>query len=104
VIVNRGTVTPIDFQDLAWGFEVQDIAITLCALHRFADASTLVDAFFHGYREVRGVDEIDPVVLASLVAGWRLQQLDLGLTLRKPGLTEFVARSEHLIRQWMASS
>jgi len=104
VIVSRGQLVPIDFQDLAWGFEVQDVAITLCALHPFADASTLVEAFVHGYREVRGGHDFDPVVLASLVAGRRLQQLNLSLTLGRPGLTAFVTATGDFIRGWMASS
>jgi Ser/Thr protein kinase RdoA (MazF antagonist) len=103
VIVSRGQLVPIDFQDLAWGFEIQDVAITLCALHPFADASTLVEAFVRGYREVRGNHDFDPVVLASLMAGRRLQQLNLSLAVGKPGLTAFVAATGDFIREWMAS-
>jgi Ser/Thr protein kinase RdoA (MazF antagonist) len=103
VIVSRGDVVPIDFQDLAWGFDVQDVAITLSALHRLAQPSTLVEAFAHGYREVRGGYDFDPAVLASLVAGRRLHQLNLSLSLGRPGLTDVIARTGHVIRQWMAS-
>jgi Ser/Thr protein kinase RdoA (MazF antagonist) len=101
VIVSGARLTPIDFQDLVWGFEVQDIAITLSSLHRFAEATTLVDAFRSGYRAVRRWEDSDPALLAALTAGRRLHQLNLGLNLRKPGLTEFVGRAGTFIRGWM---
>jgi Ser/Thr protein kinase RdoA (MazF antagonist) len=104
VIVSRGDVVPIDFQDLAWGFDIQDVAITVSALLRLAQPSTLVEAFAHGYGEVRGGYDFDPAVLASLVAGRRLHQLNLSLTLGKPGLSAVIARTAHVVREWMATA
>ena len=46
-------LTPIDFQDLQFGFNVQDVGITVADLRRqYADES-LVEIFVKGYRSVR---------------------------------------------------
>ncbi len=45
VIVSRGVFTVIDFQDLFWGFELQDVAITIADLQRNEDPELLVEAF-----------------------------------------------------------
>ena len=44
ILVWRGRLTPIDFQDALWGFEMQDIAITVTALGFRADPTALVAA------------------------------------------------------------
>ena len=37
VMVRHNRLVPIDFQDLVWGFDVQDLAITLVSLRHFGD-------------------------------------------------------------------
>jgi Ser/Thr protein kinase RdoA (MazF antagonist) len=45
VIVNGGLVIPIDFQDLVWRHEIQDLAISLVAFGSFEEPDTLRDQF-----------------------------------------------------------
>jgi Ser/Thr protein kinase RdoA (MazF antagonist) len=103
LIVDDDDLVPIDFQDLVWGFDVQDLAITIASLARRVDGPTLIDAFGAGYAEIRNWPELPPALLATLVAGRRLQQLNLGLHRRRPGLSDFVDRHTALIHQWMTS-
>ena len=46
-------LVPIDFQDAVWGFEVQDLSITVAALRRWPNGDRLIDAFRSGYSECR---------------------------------------------------
>ena len=52
VMVSRAGNTVIDFQDLFWGFELQDLAISISALERYADSDELVSAFISGYGDI----------------------------------------------------
>jgi len=97
-----GALVPIDFQDLIWGFEVQDLAITLSSFGRFDDPDDLRARFHAGYQDVRPWPDFDPAMLAALVGARRLQQLNLALTLRRPGLDVYVPRIVELIKAWMA--
>jgi len=101
VMVGRHRLVVIDFQDLFWGFEVQDLAITIGFLLRYPDPSGMVDAFRAGYREVRPWPDLSPVTLDALIAARDLHQLNLGLNLRWPGLEEFVAAKVRSISIWM---
>ena len=49
VRVARGKLTPIDFEDLMWGWPVQDIGTTLYYLLDRPDYAALVAAFRQGY-------------------------------------------------------
>ena len=97
VIVSRGVFTVIDFQDLFWGFELQDVAITIADLQRNEDPELLVEAFTEGYEEVRAWPDCDAETLAALIAARRLHQLNLGLNVRKPGLERFIDAHAELI-------
>ena len=66
VMVSRGRVTLIDFQDLIWGFEIQDVEIALLGLEHFGDAGGLADAFRAGYETVRSWPEADAATIAAL--------------------------------------
>jgi Ser/Thr protein kinase RdoA (MazF antagonist) len=101
VMVGRDRLVVIDFQDLFWGFEVQDLAITIGFLLRYPDPRGMVDAFRDGYREVRPWPDLSPVTLDALIAARDLHQLNLGLNLRWPGLEEFVAAKVRSISSWM---
>ena len=101
VMVSGRETVVIDFQDLFWGFEVQDVAITIASLARSAGGRELVDAFRDGYEIERGWPATDADTLATLVAGRYLHQLNLGLNLRKPGLEAFIARQVVSIAEWM---
>ncbi|HZB41057.1 MAG TPA: phosphotransferase, partial [Ilumatobacter sp.] len=93
VLVADGRLVPIDFQDLVWGFDVQDVAISLSSFERFGEADALRDQFRSGYEDVRVWPDLDDATLAGLVAARRLHQLNLSLTLRRPGLSQYIDRA-----------
>ncbi len=97
-------MVPIDFQDLVRGFDIQDVAFTLLSLRRFADAEVLTAAFLRGYRAIRPGRDFDPDLVADLMLGRRVHQVNLGLTLRKAGLEEFVDDAAGFLREAMGRS
>jgi Ser/Thr protein kinase RdoA (MazF antagonist) len=103
ILVWRRRLTPIDFQDSFWGFEVQDLAITVAALERHADAARLGGALRAGYERVRPWPA-DDATIRELVGARHLSQLNLGCNVRRPGLDEFVARQADWLRAWMRAA
>ncbi len=53
VMVNRGTLTVFDFEDLMWAHPVQDLAITLFYERSHPDYAEFRAAFVDGYRDTR---------------------------------------------------
>lgn len=49
VMVHRGQLSPFDFEDLRWGFPVQDVATTLFYVQYDDNFSKLSDSFKQGY-------------------------------------------------------
>ena len=101
VMVDGDRLIPIDFQDAVWGLDVQDLALSMVSLGRADSSDDLAAAFRSGYESVRPWPDLSPELLATLCAARRLHQLNLSLTLRKPGLDVFVARMENLIERWL---
>jgi Ser/Thr protein kinase RdoA (MazF antagonist) len=101
LVARSAAVTLIDFQDLIWGFEVQDASIALHALGRFDDAPGLMADFRDGYSSVRTWPEADADTAAGLRAARHLNVLNLGLNVRGPGLDEFIARHAAPVVEWM---
>jgi Ser/Thr protein kinase RdoA (MazF antagonist) len=100
MMVNRSDVALIDFQDLVWGFDVQDVSIALLAFERLGDAWG--EAFQRGYESVRPWPAADPETHSALRAARRLNELDYGITVGLSGLEGFTARHAAAIRGWMA--
>jgi Ser/Thr protein kinase RdoA (MazF antagonist) len=100
----RTRLTPIDFQDLQFGFDVQDVAITVNDLRRLYDDESLIEAFVAGYTSVRPWPLQDPSLERALGAARRLGFVNLGLILRRPGLPEFIARHAAAVAEWMGLS
>jgi Ser/Thr protein kinase RdoA (MazF antagonist) len=95
VMADGERVALLDFQDLTWGFEVQDVVIAMLSLpHR--------DAFRAGYASVRAWPDVDSETWAALEAARHLNILNFGLSNRKAGLEAFVARHAEPIVAWMA--
>jgi Ser/Thr protein kinase RdoA (MazF antagonist) len=94
VLVDRGEVRLIDFQDLFWGFEVQDVAIATVSL-------PFPDAFRFGYESVRRWPDVDPETWAALEAARHLNILNFGLAGDRPKLDEVVARHAEPVVEWM---
>ncbi len=101
VMVDGDRLIPIDFQDAVWGLDVQDLALSMVSLGRADSSDDLAAAFRLGYESVRPWPDLSPELLATLCAARRLHQLNLSLTLRKPGLDAFVDRMEDLIERWL---
>ena len=102
VMQHRGVLTPIDFQDLQFGFDLQDVTITVCDLRRGYNDESLIDALKAGYRTVRPWPLNDPLLERALAAARSLNVINLGLNLRRPGLDQFVDRHTALVAAWMS--
>jgi Ser/Thr protein kinase RdoA (MazF antagonist) len=97
----RTRLSPIDFQDLQFGFDLQDVAITVADLRRVYADESLIDALVQGYRSVRPWPLNDEPLEQALAAGRSLNVINLGLNLRRPGLPEFIERHSALVAEWM---
>jgi Ser/Thr protein kinase RdoA (MazF antagonist) len=103
VIVHRNAVTLIDFQDLIWGFDVQDVSIALLALEQHGDTGSWSEAFRAGYEAVRPWPDADPAMKAALRAARHLNILNFGMSVGGPDLDAFITRHATAILDWMAS-
>src|SRR4051812_18948276 len=82
---------PIDFQDLVWGLDMQDIANTVAVLRGAADGQRLIDAFRQGYTTLRSWPDMPPALLESLVVARLLNQINLTLHLHDAaGLADYL--------------
>ena len=97
----RQKLRPIDFQDLQFGFPVQDLGITLADLSR--NNSKFGNAFLDGYARIRPLPDYSPSLLAALDAGRSLNIMNLGLHLRRQGIEWFLQGHEERIAAWMAT-
>ncbi len=96
----RNRLTPIDFQDLQFGFDLQDLGITVCDLRRGYDES-MIDELKIGYGSVRPWPLHDPALGHVFAAQRSLNMVNLGLNLRRPGWAEHIDRHAALIARWM---
>jgi Ser/Thr protein kinase RdoA (MazF antagonist) len=105
VIVTRdGTLVPIDFQDVVWGFDVQDLAITVAFLRRAPGGPRLVDAFGDGYAAVRPWPAAPPELWEALVAARALNQVNLTVNVHGPdALGDYLAGHAQRLRGWLAA-
>jgi Ser/Thr protein kinase RdoA (MazF antagonist) len=100
VKIKRGVAAPFDFEDLLWGWPVQDIAITCYYQWSRGDFRSLNDAFRDGYETVAQWPERYPGEIDRLIAG---RTLVIGnYVLIQPGLrpvaAETLDRGERRIR------
>jgi Ser/Thr protein kinase RdoA (MazF antagonist) len=85
-----------------WGFEVQDLSITVAALRRWPDGDRLADAFRSGYSECRPWPDVSPALFESLIVARALHQLNLTLNITDiAGLGSYVANHAERVRAWM---
>jgi Ser/Thr protein kinase RdoA (MazF antagonist) len=101
-MVHRNSVTLIDFQDLIWGFDVQDCSIALLALEQHGDTGSWADAFRAGYEAVRPWPDTDPETDAALRAARHLNILNFGMSPGRRDVDAFVVRHAAAIREWMS--
>ena len=93
VLVESDRITLIDFQDLFWGFEIQDVVIATVSLPHG-------DMFRSGYESVRPWPDADAATVAALEVARRLDILNYALA-RGHGLDEFVGRHAQPVVAWM---
>jgi Ser/Thr protein kinase RdoA (MazF antagonist) len=100
----RGRLSPIDFEDLMWGWPVQDIATTL---YYFLDPdifSTMRNAFQEGYTRICPWPERYPGEIGAFLAAQSLGMANFILTDPNPSwriqAPEFVDRIEKRLR-WL---
>ncbi len=100
----RDALTPIDFQDLQFGFDAQDLGIAIAVLTR--KFPVFVDAFQLGYRDVRPWPSAcnDLETMAAFTAMRSLNVLNLSLNLQRFGSSEFTAAHTAIVKEWMKKS
>ena len=98
----RSRLTAIDFQDLQYGFALQDVAISMADLRRTAPA--LIEPFRAGYAEVRPWPELAPDLDAALTAARSLNIMNLGLHLQRPGIAQRLDVHSERVAAWMHAS
>ena len=101
VMRDKSVLTPIDFQDLQFGFDLQDAAITVADLHRQFDDDELVEEYVAGYSSVRPWPLNDQRLEQALAAARRLTFINLALDLRRPGWPEYIDRHAGVVAEWM---
>lgn len=99
----RGQVGAIDFEDLMWGYPLQDIAITYYYLQDREDYIELKSAFSSGYQTRLTWPEQYSGQLDILIAGRGLDLLNYVLQDKDPEWRRqapaFIARNEQRLRQ-----
>jgi Ser/Thr protein kinase RdoA (MazF antagonist) len=92
-------VRVLDFQDLQFGFDVQDLGIALADM-TWHEAD-LIEPFMRGYADVRPLPDLSPDLVAALRVGRSLNMINLGLNLRRPRLERFLELHERVVMEWM---
>jgi len=105
----RGGLSPIDFEDLMWGWPVQDIATSLYYfLEPEADYPQLRAAFEQGYRRRAPWPERHPGEIDAFIAARGLGLVNFILTHPNPAwkarASEFVERIEQRLRRLLAQT
>lgn len=99
-MVIADAIVPIDFQDLRYGFDRQDIGITLADFDRGRPG--WAERFLEGYATVRNVPDLSTDDRDAFRAARSLNMLNLGLHVRKPGFDEFWERHTTIVRSSMS--
>jgi len=95
----RSRLTVIDFQDLQYGFDLQDIAISMDDLRR--TVPDMIEPFRTGYERVRSWPDLSPDLDAALTAARSLNIMNLGLHLRRSGIAQVLDFHAARVAAWM---
>ena len=100
--VFRGKLYALDFEDLMWGYPVQDVAVSVYYFLGYEEYPALWDAFKRGYLSVREWPERGPGEIDALVAGRGMMLANYILQDANPDyqemVPEFVERVEGRLR------
>jgi Ser/Thr protein kinase RdoA (MazF antagonist) len=100
VLRTRRGLTAIDFQDVTWGHEQQDLANTLFGIVRDDHDGELFQAFRSSYAEHRAWPDLDETLLADLFAVRRLMMVNLALE-RQRGRREYVSHHARALHAYL---
>lgn len=103
VLEHHGRLMAIDFEDLMWGWPIQDIATAFYYLQHRPDFAALVNGFRGGYEEAAPWPEGEPGELQTFIAARALVLANDVLqmpadTLGDLDVPEFFARMERRLR------
>lgn len=99
VLIHRGHLTPLDFQDLRFGFDLQDVALSIADIGR--NTPELVEPFRAGYSQVRPWPDLDPEAQATFAAARSLNIMNLGLCAPRTGIAAGFDRHAQSVVDWM---
>ena len=106
VKVYRGRIYALDFEDLMWGYPVQDIAITLYYWRGHERYEALREAFQRGYSRLSDWPEEFAGQLDTLMTGRALNLANYVLQDPYPewrrAAPAFIERTEGRLRAWMS--
>jgi Ser/Thr protein kinase RdoA (MazF antagonist) len=101
IVVHRGSVRAIDFQDMLWGLEVQDLAMAIAVLRRSPEHAAHVAAFRSGYERRRPWPDIAPSDMEDLIAVRRLSITNLNVAVGWPNAAATIERHADMIRDYL---
>lgn len=99
LLVRHRRVVPIDFQDAIWGFEEQDVAITLAMLDHWDPTGAAATALRRGYERRRTWPLAAADLRERLTVARRLQIANLQFNVRPGRTPRFVADLAHDLRR-----
>jgi len=101
----RGRLFALDFEDLAWGYPVQDIATTLFYFQQHEEKDALIEAYQSGYTSHLEWPESYPGQIETFIAGRSIMLTNYLLCSRNPEDQEiapdYVARVEARLINFM---
>lgn len=89
----------IDFQDVRFGFDVQDLGRTLADFDRGRPGWS--DRFLAAYALVRPLPDLSPERRSALRCGRTLDMLNLGLHPKRPGFDQLWQRHSAIVQEFM---
>jgi Ser/Thr protein kinase RdoA (MazF antagonist) len=101
LVIGPCGLVPIDFQDLIFGLEIQDVAISLHPFSARPNGAELAAAFQAGYQGLKPWPVEDEATLHDLFAARRLLMTNLALNLNKPGQDSYVEWMAGRLASWM---
>jgi len=102
VLQSRSRQTVIDFQDVQYGFDLQDVAITMADLR--GSAPEVIEPFRAGYADARRWPDLAPDLDAALTAARSLNIMNLGLHLQRTGIARRLDFHAQRVAAWMHAS
>jgi len=108
VKVCRGRIYALDFEDLAWGYPVQDIATTFFYIERMEAAALLMQAYRAGYESLLPWPVTHPDQLRALIAGRDVMLANYLLCSRIPedreALPGYLFRMEERLQRFLGGT